>query len=166
MSAEKPRSGGEHLEKRSGLLRVDSGVRGLRDILVVEDEPRDAKRIQANLRQMVGYADLEIRVAPTLSSAVDAILERHPELVLLDDGLRPSDTATDSIPFMRRAGYDGPIVVISGQATRSRRSDLIGVGATDVIHKDDVDTVRLTECLNRIFPQSNAASVETPDPAK
>lgn len=165
MSAEKTRSGGQHLEKRSGLLRLPSGVRGLRDILVVEDEERDAKRIQANLRQMVGYDDLEIRLATTLSSAVDAVLARQPELVLLDDELRPSDTAKESIPFMRRAGYRGPIVIVSSKATRARRSALLAEGASEVIHKDDIDTVRLTECLNRLFPEP-AANDDAPAPDK
>jgi hypothetical protein len=42
-------------------------------------------------------------------------------------------------------------VVVSGQVTRKRREDLLAAGATDVIHKDDVDSVRLGEALLRVF---------------
>ena len=42
-------------------------------------------------------------------------------------------------------------MVVSGQATRSRKAELIALGATDVIHKDDVDSVRLAEALARVY---------------
>lgn len=163
MAGDKQRSGGKHLEKRSSLMRAKTGLRALRDILIVEDERQDSDRLQATLRLMIGYADLEIRVASTISSAVDAVLARSPELVLLDDQLKPSDTATDTIPFLRRAGYHGPIVVISGQVTRRRRTALLEAGANDVIHKDDVDSVELSESLGRVFPDSASVRPAGPD---
>lgn len=147
-----PASGAPHLKRRSRLIRSQDGLRRLDDILVVEDEPRDSDRIIATLRVLVGYDELVVRTASTISSAVDAVLEQHPKLVLLDDALKPSDTATDTIPFLQRAGYDGPIVVISGQVTRRRRTELLQAGAVDVIHKDDVDSVQLSACLLRVFP--------------
>ncbi len=156
MAGEKQRSGGRHLEKRSSLMRSVSGIRALRDILVVEDERQDSDRLQATLRLMIGYEGLEIRVASTISTAVDAVLARTPELILLDDQLKPSDTAMDTIPFLRRAGYVGPIVVISGQVTRRRRTALLNAGASEVIHKDDVDSVRLAECLGSVFPTTDS----------
>lgn len=110
----------------------------------------DSDRLKATLRVMFGY-DLEVRVASTLARALDSIIERKPEIVFLDDVLKPSDNASQTIPYLRRADYTGPIVVVSGQVTRARRNELIGAGATDVIHKDDVDSVRLAEALVRVF---------------
>jgi DNA-binding NarL/FixJ family response regulator len=92
-----------------------------------------------------------MRRASTLASTVDAVLARKPEIIFLDDILKPSDDASQTIPFLRRAGYEGPIVVVSGQVTRVRRTQLITAGATDVIHKDDVDSARLTEALERVY---------------
>lgn len=163
MPADSTRSGGRHLEKRSGLILSGGGIRDLRDILVVEDEPQDSDRMQATLRLMVGYDDLEIRTASTISTAIDAVLDRVPELVLLDDALKPSDTATDTIPILLRAGYKGPIVVISGQVTRRRRTELMSAGAREVIHKDDVDSVKLAECLSKIFPADKPSSPGKPE---
>ncbi len=82
---------------------------------------------------------------------LDCIIARKPELVFLDDVLKPSDNASQTIPYLRRAEYAGPIVVVSGQVTKNRRNDLLAAGATDVIHKDDVDSVRLAEALLRVF---------------
>ena len=99
---------------------------------------------------MFGY-DLEVRTARTLNAALDNVLARKPELVLLDDILKPSDTAAETIPFLRRANYDGPIVVISGQVDRHRRTELLAKGANDTIHKDDLNSVAIAEVIERLF---------------
>ena len=59
--------------------------------------------------------------------------------------------------MIRRAGYTGPIVVISGELTRDRRSALIAKGATDTIHKDDLNSVAIAEVLTRIATVPAAA---------
>lgn len=150
MTATSNRSGGDFLAKKSDITKLRQELPSLRDVLVVDDETFDADRLQATLRVMLGY-DIDVRRAATVTTAVDAVMSRMPELIFLDDCLKPSDTATDSIPFLRRAGFEGPIVVISGQVTRARRQVLIGIGATEVIHKDDVDSVRLAEAMLRIY---------------
>lgn len=143
-------SGGEFLAKKSDITRLRKDLPAFRDVLIVEDETMDSDRLKATLRVMFGY-DLDVRVASTLARALDCIIERKPQIVFLDDVLKPSDNASQTIPYLRRADYTGPIVVISGQVTRNRRNELIGAGATDVIHKDDVDSVRLAEALIRVF---------------
>lgn len=143
-------TGGDFLARKSDVTKLRQAVPALTDVLVVDDEAPDADRIRATLRVMFGY-DIDVRHAATLGSAVDCVLKKKPQLIFLDDILKPSDRATDTIPFLRRAGYDAPIVVISGQVTKKRRLELIGAGAIDVIHKDDLDSVSLGEALLRIF---------------
>lgn len=150
MASSPPGSGGDFLAKKSGVMRARANLPNLTDVLVVEDENIDSDRMFATLRVMYGY-DVKVRCAATLAAAIDEVLKTKPQIVFLDDILKPSDDAAQSIPFLRRAGYDGPIVVVSGQVTRTRRTFLMGAGATDVIHKDDVDSVRLTEALQRVF---------------
>lgn len=139
-------SGGAFLARKSELLRARQGLPDLKDVLVVDDESFDAERLTATLRVMFGY-EIEVRKAATLASALDRVIETLPEVIFLDDILKPADDAAQSIPYLRRAGYTGPIIVISGQATRARRSLLLAAGAGEVIHKDDVDSVRLAEAL-------------------
>jgi DNA-binding NarL/FixJ family response regulator len=143
-------SGGDFLERKSGVMRAKQGMPDLKDAVVIDDENIDADRMLATLRVMFGY-DVEVRRAATIAKALDLVMAKAPDIVFLDDILKPSDDASQTIPFLRRAGYNGPIVVISGQVTRNRRTALLGAGATDVIHKDDVDSVKLTETLQRIF---------------
>ncbi len=143
-------SGGDFLAKRSRVARLHSDIPALTNVLMVEDEAADADRLKATLHLMFGY-DINLRHAPTLNIAMDYVLADMPQLLFLDDILKPSDTASHSIPFLRRAGYKGPIVVISGQVSRNRRNELLDIGANEVIHKDEVDSVRVAECLTRLY---------------
>jgi response regulator of citrate/malate metabolism len=145
----KKSTGGNFLAKKADLTKSRMGGPSLEDILIVEDENFDADRLRATLHVMFGYA-IHVRRAKTLGSALDAVIERRPEVVFLDDYLKPNDNATHTIPFLRRCGYEGPIVVVSGAVDRHRRSTLIKAGAVDVIHKDDLDSVRVSEALARI----------------
>ncbi|MDX2307078.1 MAG: response regulator [Hyphomicrobium sp.] len=140
------RSGRDFLAKKSDVVRMRKSLPALTNVLVVDDEAGDADRLRATLRVMFGY-EIDVRRAATLGLAVDAVLAQRPEIVFLDDILKPSDSATDTIPFLKRAGYDGPIIVISGAVTKKRRLALMDCGASDVIHKDDLDSVRLAEAL-------------------
>jgi DNA-binding response OmpR family regulator len=108
------------------------------------------------LHLMFGY-EVEVRRAATLGRALDEVIARRPEIIFLDYVLKPSDNAAQTLPFLRRAGYEGPVIVVSGQATRKRKSVLLEAGAADVIHKDDVDSVRLAEALHRDFDKPDGA---------
>ena len=147
-------SGGDFLAKKSSATKARDRELPLKTVLVIEDEPRDTNRLVATLNLMFSYG-LEINTAATLSAALDSAITSPPDLVFLDDVLKPSDDANDSIPYLRRAGYEGPIVVISSRATRKRKTQLLSVGAMDVIHKDDVDSVRVSQALETVFPPDN-----------
>ncbi len=43
--------------------------------------------------------------------------------------------------------------MISAQLTKKRRLELLSFGAQEVIHKDDLDSVRLGEALLKVFGQ-------------
>jgi response regulator of citrate/malate metabolism len=154
-------TGGNFLAKKADVTKTRMGLPVLTDILIVEDESFDADRLRATLHIVFGYS-IEIRRAKTLGMALDAVIERCPEVIFLDDYLKPNDNATQTIPFLRRCGYAGPIVVVSGEVDRKRRGVLVKAGAIDVIHKDDLDSVRISEALARIHaPNGKAADGPT-----
>jgi len=142
--------GGSHLARKSKLVQARAKLGSLCDILLIEDETLDAERLTATLRVLFGY-EMQIRWAATLGDAVDAVMAKNPSVVFLDDILKPSADASQAIPMLRDAGYAGPIIVVSGQVTYPRRSGLLADGASDVIHKDDIDSVRVAEALARLF---------------
>lgn len=155
-------SGGDFLARKSDATKARQSLPTVKDILIVEDETFDADRLKATLHVMLGY-DIELRRASTLGSALDCVIARRPEIVFLDDFLKPTDNASQTIPFLRRAGYDGPIVVVSGQVDRQRRAQLMIAGAADVIHKDDLDSVRVAEALTRAMKSTPATAVAPAD---
>jgi len=146
---EQPTAGSGHLAKRADLAHTRAKHAAPQSILIIEDEALDAERLTATLHVLFGYR-AEIRWASSLSEAVGAIIEHKPCVTFLDDILKPSDNASQAIPQLRRAGYKGPIIVVSGEVTHTRRSRLLADGANDVIHKDDVDSVRVAEALARV----------------
>jgi DNA-binding response OmpR family regulator len=145
--------GATHLDRKSGLAKARASATRYRDILVVEDEEDDSKHIFGTLRATFGH-DAKVRRAATLTSALDVVLKEPPELIMLDDRLKPGDTATTSIPMIRHAGYNGAIIVVSSVLTPYRRAELMKLGAVDVFHKDDLESGRVAEALARIAPNT------------
>jgi DNA-binding response OmpR family regulator len=135
-----------HLSKRANLAWDRSKQGQPRSILIIEDEMVDAERLTATLRVLFGY-QADIHYAATLEDALGNIDEQSPSVIFLDDILKPSGDASHSIPKLREAGYEGPIIVVSGEVTHRCRRRLLTEGACDVIHKDDVDSVRVAEAL-------------------
>jgi CheY-like chemotaxis protein len=150
-------AGGDFLARKSNLTKSRSDMPAPADLLIVDDDTFDADRLRATLHLMFGY-DISVRRARTLGSALDCVIERQPELIFLDDILKPSDTATNTVPFLRRCGYEGPIIIVSGMVDRQRRAELAAAGAADVIHKDDLDSVRVAEALTRVFRDTSPNS--------
>lgn len=150
--------GSDFLARKSDLTRMRQRIPGLKDVLIVDDSNFDADSLRATLNMMFGYG-LTLRRAKTLGSALDCVIERKPDLVFLDDILPPSDTASTTIPFLRRCGYEAAIIVVSGEMTRQRKQELLGAGASDVIHKDDLDSVRISEALSRAYNMESEVRV-------
>jgi len=142
--------GGDFMARRSEATHAKAGLPDLKNVLIVEDEGVDARRMTAVLRIVLGR-DVELRLAPSLDRAIDEVIQLNPDVVFLDDYLKPNDSALQTIPLVRRAGYDGPIIVVSGEVDRPRRIELRKAGAIEIIHKDDVDSVNVSEALIRAF---------------
>lgn len=145
-------TGSDILARRNEATWAKQSLPVLNDVLIIEDDALDSERLQATLHIILGR-EVGVRKAQTLTSALDCILEAKPDMVFLDDYLKPSDTALQTLPLIKRAGYDGPIVVISGAITRRRVAELKAAGASSCIHKEDVDSGRVTEALNEVFQQ-------------
>ncbi len=143
-------TGGAFLARKSELAIKRQGKPRPSDILIIEDNVIDAERLTATLRSMFGY-DLQIRTASTLAQALDSVIERRPDLIFLDDHLKPRDTAADTIPFLRRCNYEGPIIVVSGVLNRRRSAEMANAGAIAAIHKDGLDSGSIEEALAKVY---------------
>lgn len=142
--------GGDFLARRSDVVLAKATLPQLKDVLMVEDQGFDARRLKATLHIVLGR-DPDIRIATSLDKAIDEVLKAPPDMIFLDDYLKPNDSALETIPMVRRAGYQGPIIVVSGEWDRERAKELRTAGASDSMHKDDVNSVELGAMLLRVF---------------
>ena len=154
MSGIKQGDGSHILAQRHETTLGTQTLPDIHDVLVIEDNEIDSDRLLATLRLLLGR-DLKLRSAETLASALDSVLAAQPDVVFLDDYLKPNDTALETIPFLRRAGYEGHIVVVSGELDRKRRLKLIQAGASEAIHKDEVDSAKVAAALVSAYKSAN-----------
>ena len=154
------RTGGAFLERKSVLAIARQGRPLFNNILIVEDAKLDADRLKATLHSIFGY-DIVTRHAATLGSALDRVIEKQPDLIFLDDHLKPNDNAAHTIPFLRRCNYSGPIIVVSGLLDRKRSAILIRAGAAVAIHKDSLDSGSIAEALAKIQDQPAMPPTDT-----
>jgi len=139
-------SGQGLLAKRADLERMRPEMPAYKDFLLVDDEVFDGEVLKAVLHVWFGY-DIEVRTARSIGLALDCLQDRVPDVVFLDDILPPSENAMENIPYLRRWGYEGPIIIVSGMVTRRRHSELLAAGASGVIHKDDLSSLKVAETL-------------------
>lgn len=141
-----PHSAVRVLMQRSRVAQLMKDVPRYNNILVVEDDRRDAERLASTVRTIFGY-DVKVRLCPTLGTALDAVLSEQPDLVFLDDRMGPIDKAEKSVPFLRSARCVAPIIVISSYVDRRRRADVLKLGVTGVIDKDELDSLSICQTL-------------------
>jgi DNA-binding NarL/FixJ family response regulator len=118
------------------------------DVLIVTDAPADAEHLTATLRVLLGY-NVPIRRASSLDAALGGLAEHHPGHVFIVEMGCPSIDAGSSTAELRRAGYDGPVIVVCNDSSHTSRTRLIAGGANDVIHKDDLCSARIAEAFGR-----------------
>ncbi|MHA6719321.1 nitrogen assimilation response regulator NtrX [Sphingomonas sp. RS6] len=102
------------------------------DILVVDDE-RDIRELVAGVLEDEGY---DTRAAADSDSALEAIAERRPSLVLLDVWLQGSRLdGLDLLDEIKRRDPSIPVLVISGHGNLDTAVAAIRRGAADFIEK-------------------------------
>ena len=145
------------LQARSRIALAMKHVPRFKNILIIEDEPRDSDRLASTLRTIFGY-DIEIRQCRTLGTALDAVVTNQPDLIFLDDRLGSIDKAEKSVPFLRTARCAAMIIVVSGQVDRRRRADMLLLGVGGVIDKDELDSTSICNTLIEAHKAQRGAS--------
>ena len=98
-------------------------------VLVIDDEPPIRKLLRMGLTTQ-GY---EVVEAPNGKSAV-ALLEEHPDLVILDLGL-PDMQGHELLRMIRARNENVPIVVLSSRGDEAGKVQALDFGADDYVTK-------------------------------
>ncbi|MCS6857681.1 MAG: sigma-54 dependent transcriptional regulator [Sandaracinaceae bacterium] len=99
-------------------------------VLVIDDE----KNIRRTLQMVLESADLHVIGANSAEEALQIAEDHEPDVVLLDVRL-PGMSGIQAIRAFRSAGFEMPIIMISGHSTISEAIDALRQGATDFLEK-------------------------------
>jgi DNA-binding response OmpR family regulator len=102
-----------------------------RKILIVDDD--DGLR-DSLIDQLALHDDFQALTASTATAGLELLKKEHVDLLLLDVGL-PDMDGRELCKLVRRNGFKGPIVMLTGQASDSDTILGLDAGANDYIAK-------------------------------
>ena len=110
------------------------------DVVIVEDSDWTARDIQ----QMILETDsLQVSGrAAEEGEAINMILGRRPDLVILDIGLRGGGNGVAVLKAVRAAGCNCWVIVLTNSEERFYAGPCLSAGADEVICKMDFETLR------------------------
>lgn len=109
-------------------------------LLIADDDPQ----ILRALRVTLGARGYDVITAPDGEAAVNAVIEEHPDLLLLDLGM-PGLSGIEVIQAVR--GWSAmPILVVSGRSDAADKVEALDAGADDYVTKPFV----IDELLARV----------------
>jgi diguanylate cyclase (GGDEF)-like protein len=127
---------------------------GLR-ILLVEDNPGDARLIQEALSE-VDTAKFALDRADRLSTALTVLAQNPPDLVLLDLSL-PDSHGLETFAKVHAAVPEVPVVVLSGFDDSTTAAHAVDNGAQDYLVKGTVDGPALARALDHAHRRARQA---------
>jgi len=129
-------------------------------VLVVDDEPQIRRALATNLRAR----DYEVDLAATGEEALQLVVDRHPDVVVLDLGL----PGIDGLEVVRslRTWSRVPIVVLSVREAERDKVAALDAGADDYVTKPfgmSELLARLRAAVRRSAPADDEPLVDTDD---
>lgn len=104
-------------------------------ILYLEDDPRDATRVECQLRESGLTFDLQ---RADTREAFMAGLDRVPDVILSDHGL-PSFDGLSAFGAAREKCPDTPFIFVTNALTREMEIEKLLGGVADYVRKDELD---------------------------
>ncbi len=118
----------------------------LKHVLVIEDNPGDARLVRGYLDERFGPA-CAVRQAATLAAGLDALRAEAADVVLLDLGL-PDSQGLASFFAVQRAAPGTAVVILTGNDDQQLALQALGTGAEDSLAKADTDSVTLLRAMH------------------
>jgi putative nucleotidyltransferase with HDIG domain len=113
------------------------------DLLIIEDNPADARLVELMLEEVGGFS---CRRAETLAQALAAIAERPPKAVLLDLSL-PDSHGMETISRVRLAAPSLPIIICTGLDDEAVGLSALQHGCQDYLVKGRGDGAQIRHTI-------------------
>jgi diguanylate cyclase (GGDEF)-like protein len=127
---------------------------GLGQVLVVEDNPSDARYVQELLRMGLSR-EVEVACVDTLEAATRHVAGNTVTCVLLDLSL-PDAQGLEGLEALHAVAPQVPIVVLSGQDDESVALRAVQSGAQDYLMKSRVDELLVTRAVRYAVERKRA----------
>lgn len=121
-------------------------------ILLVEDNPGDARLLRETLREAEGFP-FELKHAVRLADAADAFADCAADVVLLDLSL-PDAHGLDTVRRMLEVAPGTPIIVLTGTDDERLALQAVHAGAQDYLAKGRVDGPLLARSIRYAIERS------------
>ena len=137
----------------AGPPRLRSERPAIQDVLVVDQQRSDCRRLTGTLKFVLGHG-LRVRTVHSFVAALDAVADTCPDLLLTNPSIGGWNDITVDLPLFRRAGFGGPVVVVSGDfgplGGPLSASQLKSAGIAATLHKDEFYGAELAAVLGSI----------------
>ena len=121
----------------------------IRTLLIIEDNPGDARLLREMLRED-GACTTELILAGTVGEAEKCLVEHVIDIILLDLGL-PDAVGLAAIRRTRAAAPGIPLVVLTGMDDEELAAQSLQEGAQDYLIKGQIETRGLLRALRYAF---------------
>ena len=120
---------------------------GFDNVLLIEDNPADARLVTEYLRERFGDA-CRVRVVAHLAAGIRVLRDsgHGVDIVLLDLGL-PDSSGLDSVLAIQAAAPATPVVILSGNADDDQALQALRLGAEDYLAKQQANSVTLVRAM-------------------
>ena len=118
---------------------------GFNNVLLIEDNPADARLVTEYLRERFGDV-CRVRQVPTLADGINAMREHDVDIVLLDLGL-PDSVGLEGYITIQAHAPATPVVILTGDADEDKALRALRVGAEDYLAKQEADGVTLIRAM-------------------
>lgn len=135
-----------------------------RTVLLIEDDPGDARLVEETLRDVDGRR-ASVRGSgddgswlvhePTLASGLDRLAEGDVDVLLLDLGL-PESSGLDALSRVRARIDDVPIVVLTDRPAVDHGVEALARGARECLVKDEVTPEVLVRAIEFAFERERS----------
>lgn len=82
---------------------------------------------------------IEFKAAMDIDEGMVCMMQKQPDVILLDNNLDGDETYKQSVPQLRAFGYNGPIVVVSTDPANISQDELADYSVSDCFDKLDFD---------------------------
>ena len=129
-------------------------------ILLVDDDPAENVILGALMRKVASYA-ITLHYVETVDGALGFIRSSGVplDMILMDNRLQPQADFRETVPELRRAGYIGPVGVISSSISDAYFQKIEDYGVDFRIDKAELDPTAIEFILQEYVKRDAGAGI-------